>query len=151
MAAQLWLLRHGDAEARAADDASRRLTERGEAEARAAGRAFAALGLELDAVYASPKARALATAQLACEPLGIEPVVHEPLREGFTARDARELLAMSPGEPRVLAVGHNPDLAQVVFDMTGARIDLGKGSVAAVGDGVLVALLRAHELERLGA
>ena len=50
----------------------------------------------------------------------------------------------------VLVVGHEPDFSQVVHDLTGARIDLKKGGVAAVRvDGSqpeLVALLRPREL-----
>jgi phosphohistidine phosphatase len=151
MAAQLWLLRHGEAEPHAPDDDSRRLTPRGEDQARTAGRALAALELVFHAVYTSPKERALRTAALACEPLGLEPVVHQPLRDGFDARDARELLALSGDEPRILVVGHNPDFAQVVFDMTGARVDFKKGGIAGVRERDLIVLLRPRELERIGA
>ena len=150
MAAQLWLLRHGEAEPHAADDASRDLTLRGEEQARAAGRACVALDLVFHAVFTSPKVRAERTARLACEALGVEPVVHEPLREGFAAADARELL-LAGSDPRVLVVGHNPDLAQVVHDLTGARIELRKGGLAGVRGAELLALLRPRELERIGA
>jgi phosphohistidine phosphatase len=146
MAAQLWLLRHGEAEPHASDDASRELTPRGEAQAAVAGRALAALELVFHAVYTSPKARARRTAELACEALGVTPVVHEPLREGFAARDARELMT---ADQRILVVGHNPDLAQVVYDLTGARIELKKGGVAGLRDGELLALLRPRELDRI--
>lgn len=150
MAAQLWLLRHGEAVPHAADDAARDLTARGEEQARAAGRALAALELVFHAVYTSPKVRARRTAELACEALGAQPVVHEPLRDGFSAADARELLLTDPDQ-RVLVVGHNPDLTQVVHDMTGARLELKKGGVAGVRERELMALLRPRELDRIGA
>ncbi len=150
MAAQLWLLRHGEAVPHAADDASRELTERGEEQARAAGRALAAMEMVFHSVYASPKVRALRTAELACEALDVKPVVHEPLREGFDVRDARELL-YAGDDQRVLVVGHNPDLAQVVHDLTGARVDFKKGAVAGVRERELIALLRPRELARIGA
>jgi phosphohistidine phosphatase len=153
MAAQLWLLRHGEAVPHdaTADDADRALTPRGEEQARAAGRAFRALEVVFHAVYASPKVRALDTARLACEGLGagIEPIVHEPLREGFSAADARELLLGGDADRRILVVGHNPDLAQVAHDLTGARIELKKGGVAAVRGRELIALLQPRELTRL--
>jgi len=149
MAAQLWLLRHGEAESEASDDAARELTERGERQSRAAGRALAALGMDFGAVYTSPKVRALRTAHLACEPLGLEPVVHKALREGFELADARELLLAHP-EQRVLVVGHDPDLTRVVSDMTGARVHFRKGGVAGVCERELIALLRPRELERIG-
>lgn len=150
MAAQLWLLRHGEAESHGSDDGSRDLTPRGEEQARVAGRALAALGLVFHAVYTSPKVRAQRTAELACEALGVEPLVHEPLRAGFDAADARELLHAG-ADQLVLVVGHNPDLAQVVHDMTGARVDFKKGGVAGVREYELIALLRPRELERIGA
>lgn len=148
MSAQLWLLRHGEAVPHAADDDSRDLTARGEDQARAAGRALAAMDMVFHAVYTSPKLRARRTAELACEALGGEPILHEPLRDGFSLADARELLAP---DQRILVVGHNPDFAQVVFDLTGARVDFKKGGVAGVRERELIALLRPRELERIGA
>ncbi|MFL5843309.1 MAG: SixA phosphatase family protein [Solirubrobacteraceae bacterium] len=150
MAAQLWLLRHGEAEPHAADDDSRDLTPRGEDQARAAGRAAAALDLVFHGVYTSPKVRARRTAELACEALGVEPVIHPPLRDGFAVSDARELL-LAGEDQRILVVGHNPDLAQVVYDLTGARVDFKKGALAGVRDRDLIALLRPRELAAIAA
>ena len=151
MARQLWLLRHGEAEPHdARSDDERRLTDRGADQSRAAGRALAALDVVFQAVYTSPKVRARDTAQLACEVLGCEPIEHGPLRQGFTADDALELLH---ADERVLVVGHEPDFSQVVQDLTGGRIDLKKGGVAGVrldgARGELIVLLRPRELDRL--
>jgi phosphohistidine phosphatase len=151
MARQLWFLRHGEAEPHgAASDDDRRLTKRGEGQSRAAGRALAALEITFQAVYTSPKVRARETANLACEALGCEPIDHAPLREGFSADDALELLH---ADERILVVGHEPDFSQVVYDLTGGRIDMKKGGVAGVrmdgGRGDLIVLLRPRELDRL--
>jgi phosphohistidine phosphatase len=151
MARQLWLLRHGEAEPHdARSDDERRLTPRGEDQSRAAGRALAAMDVVFQAVYTSPKVRARDTAKLACEALGAEPMEHAPLREGFSADDARELLH---ADERILIVGHEPDFSQVVHDLTGARIDLKKGGLAGVrmdgARGELIALLRPRELDRI--
>jgi phosphohistidine phosphatase len=151
MARQLWLLRHGEAEPHdSRSDDERRLTPRGEDQSRAAGRALAAMDVVFQAVYTSPKVRARDTAKLACEALGAEPMEHAPLREGFSAHDARELLH---ADERILIVGHEPDFSQVVHDLTGARIDLKKGGLAGVrmdgARGELIALLRPRELDRI--
>lgn len=151
MARQLWLLRHGEAEPHgSAPDDVRALTPRGEEQSRSAGCALAALDVTFQHVFTSPKVRARDTARLACEALGLEPVDHEPLRSGFSARDAEEVVGY---DERVLVVGHEPDFSQVVHDLTGARIDMKKGGVAAVrwdGRPQLVALLRPRELSQIG-
>jgi phosphohistidine phosphatase len=154
VAQQLWLLRHGEAEPHdAAPDAERRLTQRGEDQSRAAGAALARLETTFHMVFTSPKVRALETARLACEQLGCEPVVHQPLAQDFDAQGALELVAMAGPDQRVMIVGHNPDFAQIVYDLTGARIELKKGGVAGIrvrpGGGELLALLRPRELDRL--
>ena len=153
---QLWLLRHGEAEPHdSRPDDERRLTARGEGQSRSAGRAFVRLELPFQVVYTSPKVRSLETARIAAAEFGCEPIVHEPLSEDFDLRDALELMAMAGPDQRVLVVGHNPDFEQVVYDLTGARVELKKGGVAGArirgGGGELVALLRPRELDRIAA
>jgi phosphohistidine phosphatase len=153
VATQLWLLRHGDAEAHGARaDPRRALTERGVRQARAAGLALARRRVKLDAVYTSPRVRALDTARLACEALnGLEPAVYAPLSAGFDAGDARELIAENDSRGHLMVVGHEPDFSQTIYDLTGARVDLKKGGLAMVrvvgGSGQLLLLLRPGEIE----
>jgi phosphohistidine phosphatase len=154
MAAHLWLLRHGEAvphDSKPDDD--RELTARGERQALAAGEGLARLGVEFAACYTSPKVRARDTARLACKALNIEPEETESLANGFDRDAALELLTAHDDDARVLAVGHEPSFSQVVFDLTGGRVDFKKGGVAAVrierGGGELLALLRPRELESL--
>src|SRR6266516_216455 len=133
MAQQLWLLRHGEAEPHdVVPDAERRLTDRGREQSVAAGRALAALKIQIHLAFTSPRVRARDTALLACEALGVQPIEHEPLSAGFDAADAAELMAAAGADQRVLVVGHEPDFSQVVHDLTAARIDLKKGGIAAV-------------------
>jgi phosphohistidine phosphatase len=156
MALQLWLLRHGEAVPHdaATDDAARDLTERGREQSRTAGRALAALEVEVHLCFTSPKVRALATARLACAELDVEPVVHEPLASGFDREDALELLAAAGPDQRVLLVGHEPDFSQIVYDLAGGRVDLKKGGLAAMRmDGTraeLIVVMRPRELDRIG-
>lgn len=155
MAQQLWLLRHGEAEPHGVrDDAGRELTDRGREQSRAAGRALAATLEVVHAVYTSPRVRARDTALLACAALGVDPVVHEPLTGGFEAGEAIALLGASDVDDRVLLVGHEPDLSQIAYDLTGARIDMKKGGVAGIrmtapARGELIVLLRPRELARI--
>ena len=108
MAQQLWLLRHGEAVPHdsAADDDARELTERGRDQARSAGRAMAALEVEVHLCFTSPKARARETAELACAELRVDPVDEDSLAEGFDGRAALDLMAAAGPDQRVLVVGH---------------------------------------------
>ena len=85
----------------------------------------------------------------------MEPIDHAALFAGFDVPDALELLGAAGRDQRVLVVGHEPDFSQVVHDLTGARIDLKKGGIAALRldgtRGELIALLRPRELERICA
>jgi phosphohistidine phosphatase len=140
----IWLLRHGDAEDTASDDASRRLTEKGRRQSRAAGSALKALGVELDACLTSPKVRAVETARLACEPLGVPVEEADALRGGdFDPHD------LAAGRGNVLLVGHEPDFSRAIQAATGARVDVKKGGLAAIDGSVLVSLLRPAQLKRI--
>jgi phosphohistidine phosphatase len=154
MAKQLWLLRHGDAEPHGArDDFERRLTEKGERQSRAAGAALKRLGIDFHTVFTSPRVRALDTARLACESLGGEPVVHEPLSSGFGGDDAMELIGGFEDGAAILIVGHEPDFSETIRDITNGRVDMKKGGVAGVKverrSGELVVLLRPAELRAI--
>ncbi|MQA75607.1 MAG: phosphohistidine phosphatase SixA [Solirubrobacterales bacterium] len=137
----IWLLRHGEAEGSADDDASRRLTATGGSQSRAAGAALAALGVQLDACLTSPKLRALDTARIACEVLGLDPEPTAALRGGDFV--PAELVA---GRGEVVLVGHEPDLSRAIQVATGARVALKKGGLAAIDESTLMALLRPDHL-----
>jgi phosphohistidine phosphatase len=140
----IWLLRHGDAENAAEDDASRRLTPKGERQARAAGEALAALGVKFDACLSSPKVRAKETADIACASLGVEVEVTDALRGGDF--DPAELVA---GRGTCLLVGHEPDFSRAVAMATGGRVEFKKGGLAAIDDTTLAALLRPDQLRKI--
>ncbi|HZC99109.1 MAG TPA: phosphoglycerate mutase family protein [Actinomycetes bacterium] len=155
MAQQLWFLRHGDAEQGSGPDFDRKLTDKGGQQATAAGEALARLGVSFAACYTSPRVRALDTALLACRPLGLGPEQIPALGGGFDRDQALELLRHHGADERVLLVGHEPDFSQAVFDLTGGRVDLKKGGLAAVrvepSGGTLLVLLRPRELASLAA
>jgi phosphohistidine phosphatase len=140
----IWLLRHGDAEDGSPDE-QRKLTSKGEKQARAAGAALSALGVEPAACLSSPRVRAADTARLACERLGAEVELDETLSGG--PFDPEELAAGRDGD--VILVGHEPDFSQAVQRLTGARVKLKKGGVAAVEDGQLHLLLRPKDMNAI--
>jgi phosphohistidine phosphatase len=138
----LWLVRHGDAED-GTPDAERPLTEDGREQAQAVGAALKALGVEPGACLTSPKVRAVETARIACDPLGIEPQLEPKLAGGpFDA----EALAAGLGDD-VLLVGHDPDFSMAIHSLTGAQVRMKKGGLAGVEKGELVVLMRPRELK----
>jgi phosphohistidine phosphatase len=142
----IYLLRHGDAEDRAGDDAARRLTAKGQRQAEAAGEALAAMGVRLGACLTSPKLRAAETARLACAPLSLEPEIAEELRGG--PFDGPGLAA---GRGDVLLVGHEPVFSGEVARLTGASVKLKKGGLAIVDGSTLLALLRPRDLAAIAS
>ena len=154
MAQQLWLLRHGEAVPHdSAPDEQRELTERGRDQSRSAGLALTALEVEVHLCFTSPKVRARQTAELACAELRVDPVDEDALAEGFDGRAALELMRAAGPDQRVLVVGHEPDFSQVVYDLTGGRVDFKKGGVAGIrldgSRGELIVLLRPREIDRI--
>lgn len=138
----IYLLRHGDAEpGDGLDDSGRRLTEKGKRQAEAAGRALAVLGVAIDTCLTSLKLRAVETAQLACEPLGIEPETARELEVG-----PFDPLGLAASRGETMLVGHEPAFSTAVASLTGGRVKLRKGGLAIVDGSTLMALLRPGEL-----
>jgi len=138
----IWLLRHGDAEdGGGKPDAERRLTKRGERQGRDAGRALRKLGVKLDACLTSHKVRARETAELACAPLKVNVELDERLAGGDF-----DPLEVGAGRGEVLLVGHEPDFSRAVAAVTGSRVKMKKGGLAAIDDHLLHALLRPKDL-----
>jgi phosphohistidine phosphatase len=139
----IWLLRHGDAEdGGGKPDAERDLTEKGERQSRAAGKALKELGVELDVCLTSPKVRARRTAELACEALDCALEEDDRLAGGDF-----DPLEVAAGRGEVMLVGHEPDFSQAVALVTGSRVKMKKGGVAAIDDHLLHVLLRPKDLK----
>ena len=108
------------------------------------GLALRELGVGIEACLASPKVRAVETARIACEALGIEVEETEALRGG--AFDALDLAA---GRGEVLLVGHEPDFSRRSGGSPARTWHLKKGGIAVVDGSTLVALWRPKELRRI--
>lgn len=133
----LYFLRHGKAghHSGAADDDARELTEAGIAALRAAAPTWRRLNLRPDLVLSSPLPRALQTAQLLMEGLGISgaPVVDDRLRPGAGWGDLARAIAAHPDARRVMFVGHEPDMSSAMSLLTGAAsVRMRKGGVGCV-------------------
>jgi len=132
----LYLLRHGKAgQPRAHDDDARDLTERGVRSLRAAAPLWSRLDVRPDVVVSSPLPRALHTAELFVERMGLPqpPMTDDRLRPGAAWSDLAEVVAEHPGAERIMLVGHDPDLSNALEELTGAAaVRLRKGGLAAV-------------------
>jgi phosphohistidine phosphatase len=132
----LYFLRHADAgKPRAHDDDARELSRKGEAAMRAAAAIWRRLGVRPAVVISSPLPRALRTAELAVEGLGLEqaPVVDARLEPGARWEEMADALAAHPTARRAMFVGHEPDLSSAVEQLTGAHaVSMRKGGLAAV-------------------
>ncbi|ACG71545.1 putative phosphohistidine phosphatase, SixA [Anaeromyxobacter sp. K] len=127
---RVYLVRHAKAEARAGDDADRRLTPDGRD-------GFAALvarlrgRLAIRGVIASPYARARETAELLAAATGAPLEVDPRLAAGTCGGAELLALARAAGDGAAL-VGHNPEVAEAVALAAGRGLEVRPGTVAAV-------------------
>ena len=158
----LWLLRHAEAEERAASglDEDRGLTAAGLAQAKAAARGISALAPRIAVILTSPYLRARQTAEPVAEALGLSGIrVAQALEPGS---DPEAILSEleETGEESVLLVGHAPLLGHLLGRLVAGSPDgdipMSKAGAACVSfDGLerrsrLRAFLPAAVLERLG-
>ena len=80
-----------------------------------------------------------------------------PIRQGLDLQVEERLsggsfdpveLALGLGD-EVLLVGHDPDFSDAIARVTGARVKLKKGGLAAIGEGELHLLVRPRELKAI--
>ena len=132
----LYFLRHGIADPPdRGDDAARQLTAEGIAALRRAAPLWRRLNLRPDLVLTSPLQRAIDTAALTCEALGLDrrPLPSDRLRPGASWSDLGRAMSEQADARRVLFVGHEPDLSSAVALLTGASsVRLRQGGLACV-------------------
>ena len=134
----IYIFRHGEAEAKGkSGDASRSLTGAGKAEVRRVAQGLARLGAQIDVILTSPLLRAQETAAIASDVLKPPGAVRtcDALAPGGTnAALFKEISSL--GKPRVMLVGHQPDLGELasvlVWGSPGAGIALKKAGVVRV-------------------
>ena len=124
---RLILVRHAKA-ASGTPDALRPLTPEGREAAQALGQELRAK--RPDAVLSSPLLRAHETAAPIAEAAGVELETDERLLPGATLSDIRSAVA-GRGET-VVVVGHQPDLSEIVYVLTGDEVPFRPGAYAEV-------------------
>jgi phosphohistidine phosphatase len=128
---KLYLMRHGEASDEATNDELRPLTQTGRERLANAGKVLKKI-IELDAVYASPRLRAQQTAEVIANVFGQTVTIREELNFSFSVEALKSLLIdVGHGEEaRLLLVGHNPSISEVIHQMTGANVNLKTGAFA---------------------
>jgi phosphohistidine phosphatase len=131
----LHLLRHahaGDPEAWGGPDADRPLSDKGRAQADRLGAHLVRIGFRPDAIIASPKARALETAEIVADHLGVSVTEDERLGRMFGADDVAALIDDAGDPQRPVLVGHDPDFSDLLSSLCGSPIPMRKGAIARI-------------------
>jgi len=110
----LFLLRHGEAEPRAASDSLRPLTATGREDVQLVARLFAARQVKLDRCFVSPYLRASQTASLFLDVLGADILQEEIdlLTPEIRASEVMHFLQKVKAD-NILLVSHNPLLSEL--------------------------------------
>ena len=140
---RLYLFRHGVAVPHGTpglDDDDRPLTEKGERRVRQVARGLRKTGLKLEKIVTSPLPRAAKTAEIVADALKIAYLLEDDdiLRPERGPAAIRDWLK-TRGESRIMLVGHNPNLSELLALLTTGQIEptlveLRKAGVAALRD-----------------
>jgi phosphohistidine phosphatase len=133
---RLIIVRHGQANwpSWGGTDAERPLNAEGIRLLQSQGARLAGLGLKPDLILHSPLRRAQQTAEILAEALAVADRVQawEGLRPGFRFKDLKKLLREVADREEVMVVGHAPDVAAVVKELTGGTVKFKEGTLALV-------------------
>jgi phosphohistidine phosphatase len=133
---QLGLLRHadaGDPEAWTGDDADRPLSAKGEAQAERLATFLHGVRYAVDAVISSPKVRARQTAEIVADGLGAEVRDDDRLGGPLDLAVIDAILDDAGSPERVVLSGHDPDLSELLNELSGSNgLAMKKGAFARV-------------------
>lgn len=160
----LYFVRHGPSpsleEAGVARDAERPLSDDGVVLCRRLGEALRRVDVHLDLIAASPLKRARQTADVVAQGLGIREkvLVTDALSPGCTLMTLAEFARSHRHADRMMFVGHEPDMSEIVGELIGGgALRMKPGAVARVkademapGMGVLRLLAPAEMLGLVG-
>ncbi len=129
---RLYFVRHGIAEDLASSDFARALTPRGKRRVKTSATVMQALGIRPQRIYSSPRLRARQTADIIAQALGMDVDLAESVNFGFDLADARRLSDDCDADAEIMFVGHNPDMSEIVSELTGVTVSMKKGGLARV-------------------
>ena len=127
-----YFVRHGIAEDMAADDFSRQLTARGRRRVATSASVMKRLNLQPARIFSSPRLRARQTAEIIADTLGLPVNLADEVNFGFDLSDINYLTRDSRIDDEVMFVGHNPDMSDLVHQLTGVDVSMKKGGLARV-------------------
>lgn len=129
---RLYLVRHGKAEGHARNDHDRQLTADGAKRLATEAKVIARLGIQPARLYSSPRVRARQTADIIARALNMTIDISEAVNFDFSLESVAQLVAGLPLDAEVMFVGHNPSMAQVIHELTGATVEMKVGSLARI-------------------
>jgi phosphohistidine phosphatase len=133
---ELYILRHGIAEQGKAGqpDSARRLTPEGKKKLQRILAVARQAGVRPDVLLSSPYKRALETAELALQALGLSGKVLQTdvLTPGYTAERVWDEIRLHRDAAQIMLVGHEPQLSSVVGYLIGGRVEMKKGAIARI-------------------
>ncbi len=131
----MYFLRHADAEGQGQGkpDSERGLTAKGMNQSVAVARWAAEHKVGPTVVVTSPLVRARQTAEPVAKALGVPLVEDERLSGGrLTLSALQGIVADQDDTDAILFVGHEPDLSEIVGELTGGRVVMKKAALAMV-------------------
>jgi phosphohistidine phosphatase len=132
---QLYLLRHadaGDPDTWTGDDSERPLSEKGRRQSETLAEFLAQRRFMPDAIVSSPKLRAVETARIVGQRLGVEVAIDERLADQLEMDDLAAVLDGLAGR-RIVLVGHDPDFSELAASLSGTGyVPLKKGALARI-------------------
>ncbi|MCY4539583.1 MAG: phosphohistidine phosphatase SixA [Chloroflexi bacterium] len=129
---RIYFVRHGIAEDLSSSDFARELTKRGRVRLATAAKVMKRVGLRPSVILTSPRLRSLQTAEIIAAELKVDVTVNEAVNFGFNLSDVQALTDDMTYDDEVMFVGHNPDMSELVNEMTGADVAMKKGGLARV-------------------
>ncbi len=107
-------------------DRDRALNERGKEDAEELGRIFGERGMIPELMVSSPAVRARQTAEAVCSGMNRNVEIREEDLLYFSSVDdyMTALAGLDNDKNRIMTVGHNPVTEDLIFELTGARLQI---------------------------